>query len=514
VIYRFREFSLDTERLELASNGALLSVQPQVFELLRFLVENKDRVVSKDEIFEAVWEGRIVSDGTLNARINAVRRALGDDGQEQTVIRTFPRRGFRFVAELDESAATIEEINEAADEPKLEPTRPKNSIAILPFNNLSGDPEQEYFADGLTEDLITDLSKNTDMFVIARNSSFSFKKSGVNIIEVGAALGVATVLEGSVRKAGNRIRINAQLIDAQSGGHIWAERYDRDMDDIFALQDEITEKIVAALAANLITDQEKSRQTSSVEAYELSLKGRAKFFQFTPETNLQSIQLFEQAIEVDPNFSDAWAGQVFPYQSGWSFLWEGYDDGLIIAKTKAEKAVELDPYSSFGQSQLGWVQSFLREHSGAIASFERSLELDPNNANSLGFFAEVLNFAGNPARAIEMAEEALRYDPMPPPNIYSHLGHAYLLLNDLETAHEFLGRAIQMVPGFPVPKYFMSVTEVELGNLDAANVHVEALLKMYPLTNISIFDTRIPYADDQQRARILAGMKSAGLPEA
>ncbi len=491
-----------------------VSVQPQVFALLVFLIENRGRVVTKDEVIESVWDGRIVSDSTLNARINALRRALGDDGKSQSIIRTLPRRGFRFVADIsctDEAESLAGSLPAEAQAPAL--LNDRRSIAVLPFKNFSGDVDQEYFADGMTEDLITDLSKIPELFVIARNSSFAYKQTTTDIRKIGLDLGVSHVLEGSIRKMGSQVRINAQLVDANTGGHLWAERYDADFAEIFSLQDEIAAKIVSALEVNLTLERAPVRNTASVAAYELSLRGRSKFFMFSPETNAESIRLFEQAVEIDPEFSDAWAGQVFPYQSGWSFIWPGYDDGLEIAAIKAEKAVALAPNSSLAQSRLGWVQVFLPEPEKSVASFERALKLDPHNTDALAFFPEVLNFAGDPARAVGVGEIALKFDPVPPPNVTFHIGHAHFLLGDLENAEKWIGRAIEMAPTFPVARLLMAATLVELGKEESAKSQINALRKMHPQHNISTFNLRYPYHDNEHRSRVLAGLRTAGLPE-
>lgn len=504
--FRFGPYSVDPERRELTCDGAHIPLQPQAFSLLVFLIENADRVVSKDDIIDTVWQGRIVGDGTLNARINALRRALGDDGTAQSVIKTLPRQGVRFVATLAPDDVSDNTTG------STDARHPDNtSIAVLPFVNIGADQEQVYFADGLTEDLITDLSKIRDLFVIARNSSFSFRNSPKNVTEIGRELGVAHVLEGSVRKAGNRIRINAQLIDAVSGGHIWAERYDSDVQDIFALQDEITGKIISALHLNLATSPRSARSTHSVEAYELSLKGRAKFFMFSPETNRESIQLLEQAVAIDPNFSNAWAEQVFPYQSGWSFAWAGYDDGLEIAAQKAARAVELDPDSSLAQSRLGWVQTFLRQPEHSIKSFERAVEIDPNNADTYVWFSEALNYAGQPERAVHAGMAALRFDPVAPPNVLHHIGHGYFLQGDLENAVEYVGRAIRMAPSFPPARIVMAAILVEAGRTKAAREQIGDLLSIDLDYSFKRYDERYPYYSDQHRARMTAALKSAGL---
>jgi TolB-like protein len=502
--FRFGPYTVDTERLELARDGEVIPLQPQAFSLLVFLVERGERVVSKDEIIEAVWEGRAVGDGTLNARINALRRALGDDGATQAMIKTFPRQGFRFVGELSNPSQDLKTAAAGAEA--------RASIAVLPFVNISADQEQLYFADGLTEDLITDLSKNRDLFVIARNSSFAYRNSPKNVTEIGHELSVEHVLEGSVRKAGNRIRINAQLIDTNTGGHIWAERYDSDVQDIFALQDEITAKIMVALQVNLIKSPGFDRSTHSVEAYELSLKGRAKFFMFSPETNRECINLFEQALAIDSAYSDAWAGQVFPYQSGWSFAWPGYDNGLDIAVEKARRAVELAPSSSLAQSRIGWVQTFLRQPEASIDSFERAISIDPNNADTHIWFSEALNYAGQPERAIIAGETALRFDPVAPPNALHHIAHGYFLLGDLENAEEYERRAIRMAPSFPPARLVMSSILVEAGRLGEAKEQMADLLAIDSDYNFQRYEERYPYHDPEHRDRMAAAVKAAGLP--
>src|SRR5438045_1745576 len=239
---------LTLDRRELRRRGELIALEPQVFDLLVYLVRNRGRVVSRDDLLEAIWGGRIVSESTMTSRINAARKAIGDTGGAQRLIRTVPRKGIRFVGVVQEDQEPADARSIAAD-----PPRPalalldKPSIAVLPFANLSGDPEQEYFADGMVEEIITALSRIGGLFVIARNSTFTYKGRAVDVKQVGRELGVRYVLEGSVRKAADRVRITGQLIDAATGAHVWAERYDRKSDDIFALQDEIALSVVGAI---------------------------------------------------------------------------------------------------------------------------------------------------------------------------------------------------------------------------------------------------------------------------
>jgi len=256
VRFHFSDYVLDTGRRELRCGDRSIEVEPQVLDLLIYLVRNNDRVITKDDLIDSVWGGRIVSDTTLTSRIYAARRAIGDSGRNQKLIRTIARKGLRFIADLrvqaddDAPQATEPWPDEAPAlaRPAL-PDRP--AIAVLPFSNMSDDPEQEYFSDGISEDIITALSKLRWFFVIARNSSFMYKGKAVHVKQVGEELGVGYVLEGSVRKSGGRLRITAQLNDVANGSHIWAERYDRDVADVFAVQDEITEAIVGAIEPQL-----------------------------------------------------------------------------------------------------------------------------------------------------------------------------------------------------------------------------------------------------------------------
>ncbi len=303
MIYRFGDHELDTKSFQLTANYNEISVEPQVFSLVQFLIENRDRVVSKDAIIEHIWDGRIVSDGTLNSRINSARRALGDDGKAQAVIKTFPRRGFRFVAVVN-----------GDDDTALQATPPdsatgKPSIAVLPFDNLSGDPEQTYFCDGITEDIITALSHIRQFFVIARNTMFTYKGQAVDVQAVADELGVRYVLEGSVRKVGDRVRISAQLIDGPTRNQMWAENYDRDLADIFEVQDEITGTVVGRIEPELSrAEQERAKQKppESLDAWDLYQRGMANLFPFAAMNVAEAEINFRQAIEQNVSFARAY----------------------------------------------------------------------------------------------------------------------------------------------------------------------------------------------------------------
>ena len=293
-----------------------IAVEPQVFDLLVYLVQNRDRVVSKDDLIASVWGGRIVSESTLTSRINAARKAIGDSGKEQRLIRTIARKGFRFVGDVqtqpDDGQPTTaaeappDEIHEPPRAALPLPDRP--AIAVLPFTNMSGDPEQEYFSDGISEDIITALSKLRWFFVIARNSSFIYKGKAVHMKQVAEELGVGYVVEGSVRKGGDRVRITAQLNDVATGSHIWAERYDRDLADVFAVQDEITEAIVAAIEPQLYAAENfraRRKPPDSMDAWDLVMRALSHYWRVTRQDNVVAQALLEKAIAIDPNYGQA-----------------------------------------------------------------------------------------------------------------------------------------------------------------------------------------------------------------
>ena len=253
--YAFANYVLDAERRELRHAGRVVALEPQIFDLLQFLICNRERVVSRDDLIAAVWKGRIVSESTLSSRINAVRSAIGDNGREQRLIKTLSKKGIRFVGAVQKNAegvAVLEEANAAAALPD------KTSIAVLPFTNLNIDPSQDYFSDGIVEDIITELSRFSELLVIARNSSFQYKNKSVDVRQVGRELGVRYVLQGSIRRASDWVRVSTQLIDATTGAHRWAERYDRKLRDVFSVQDEVARTIVIVIVAH-VTKAETSR---------------------------------------------------------------------------------------------------------------------------------------------------------------------------------------------------------------------------------------------------------------
>src|SRR5262245_3054723 len=425
MIYTFQDYSLDVERRELRRREDLVAVEPQVLDLLQYLIRNRDHVVSKDELIAAVWNGRIISESALSSRITAVRQAVGDSGEQQRLIRTIARKGFRFVGDIRETQARKK------DDPALPASQTaaktasalvlpdKPSIAVLPFQNLSGDPEQEYFADGVVEDIISALSCKRWLFVIARNSSFVYKGRTVDVKQVGRELGVRYILEGSVRKAANRVRITGQLIDAATGAHLSADRFDGDLEDIFDLQDRITASVVEAIAPKLEQaeiERAKRKPTENLDAYDYFLRAMASFYQRNRDANDEALRLFYKAIEVDPDFATAYGMVAWCY--GWRNLSGWANDRVREVAEGAElawRATELGKDDAVALARSGHALALLIGHlDSGVAFIDRALSLDPNLAR--GWYASgwVRVYRGEPELAIDHQARAMRLSPLDP----------------------------------------------------------------------------------------------------
>jgi adenylate cyclase len=392
----------------------------------------------------------------------------------------------------------------------------KPSIAVLPFLNMSGDPEQEYFADGMTEDLITDLSKVSGLFVIARNSSFTYRGKAVDVKRVGRELGVRHVLEGSVRKAGSRVRITAQLIDAGSGGHVWAERFDRDLTDIFSTQDEVVEKIVGALAVTLTRGEEqrlRRRGTSNVEAYEVWLRARELATRGTRESVVQSRPLYRRAIELDPAFAAPHAGLalagIADYASDWA---PDPAQALDEAERWARRAVELDGQDPVSHLALGSVLLWRRDHAGALAEFRRMIDLDPNFAQGHTATGLALMYASRAADALEPIATAMRLDPHYMPIVLHFLAQANFSLAQYETAARLLAERIARNPGTDSSRMLLASCYGHLGRVEDARSAWTELLKVNPDFSLMQRARVLPYKNPGDFQRIANGLAKAGLP--
>ncbi len=414
-----------------------------------------------------------------------------------------------------ESAEVVSEQSSSIDLPD------KLSIAVLPFENMSADLEQEYFSDGITEDLITDLSKISAMFVIARNSTFVYKGQAVNIQDVGADLGVAYVLEGSVRKADGTVRITAQLLDVATGMHLWAERYDRELDDVFAVQDEVVAKIVAALAVTLTEEEQEYLAqdiTENLEAYDLTKRGWWYYHQLTREGNDQARQMFELATEVDPQYADAYVGLGFTYYEEWAQQWNQDPQSLDIAQELAERTINLDEAYASAYTLLSHVYLRRGEFERAIVEQERAILLDPNNANNYRDLAEALIFTGRPEDAIEHIEKAMSLNPHYPVTYPFTLGFAYVgigfkdgSLEHYEKAIAAEKEAISLNPNFTGSYLVLAFIYNETGREQEARTQVAQALGINPQLSLAAIRESVPFKDPAVLDAFLDALQDAGL---
>jgi TolB-like protein/class 3 adenylate cyclase len=390
------------------------------------------------------------------------------------------------------------------------------SIAVLPFQNLGGDSKDDYFIDGITNDIITDLSRFSNLFVIASNSVFKYKGKAVDIKDVGRDLGVRYVLEGSIQKVGNSMRLNAQLIDATTNHHLWANRYDREMDDIFAVQDELTESIVAALQVTL-TEIEQSRTarqyTNSLEAYDLFLRGRS-YLRGSKQTHLKAQGLFDQAIAVDPDFAAAYAEKSLTYFPG--FIMPMSRDPSVVedALLAAERAVDLDPTLPLGQARLAWALFANRRHEEAIAAGKRAVALGPSDAESHAQLGNVLNWAGQAEEAIPHLERAMRLNPHYPFYYLFYLGHSHYLLGNREQAIELMEQVVTRAPYFLPVRRHLAVLYEEVGRSEDAKAQTMEVLRIFPGASIEDERARCFYRwEPALMERFFDGLRKSDMPE-
>ena len=390
------------------------------------------------------------------------------------------------------------------------PLPDKPSIVVLPFVNMSADAEQGYFVDGLTEDLITDLSKVPAFFVIARNSSFAYKGRSIDTRQIARELGVKYVLEGSARRAADRVRINAQLIDARAGGHIWADRFDRDLADIFAVQDEVIAKIVEALVGKLSAAGLKERyRPTSMEAYDLCLRGRAEWAH-SPEAGVEAIPLFERAIALDPNYADAHRWLAVSQSMAWAFMNRPMDPFRQLSVASAKRAVELDPDDSGSHEALAFVLLFERRWDESTKEYEISLRLNPNDADAWASFGDLKYHEGRGVEAIACIERALRLNPHPPGYYFWSLGLAQFIAGQYEAAVKTLRNDATYRTE---SRRVLAAALAQVGRLEEAREEAKHYLVGNPQFRINHWVDTQPFRDIATRNRLVEGMRKAGLPE-
>jgi TolB-like protein/Flp pilus assembly protein TadD len=518
LLFLFDNVSVDTDRRELRRDGELQPIEPQVFDLLELLIRNRDRVVSRDDLLATVWKGRIVSESTLASRINAARVAIGDNGHDQRLIRTALRKGIRFVGAVREEqkleVATV--ASGVAERPRFTlPLPDKPSIAVLPFINLGGDPEQDYFADGISEDIITDLSKLRWLFVIARNSSFTYKGKTLDVRQIGRELGVRYVLEGSVRKGGTRVRTTSQLIDAETGKHLWADRYDRDLTDIFALQDEITRRVVSSIEPKLLEAESIRSQYRSPEdlgAWDMLMRANSLFWRLTKDESQAAIAILKQLLERYPHYAPAHSMLAFfllvSRQGGWHMM----EPQVTQAASLAARAVELDDSDPWAHFALGFVAFTRRRTDEAVEEFQRALDLKPNFAAAHGFLGCAFAFDGRSDQAIAHIEQAIRMSPYDPQNalLNAALAAAHYQAGRYAEAVDFGRKAIQQRFGLTNGHRIYVASLAQVGRIDDARAALARLQELHPENSIAWIERNVPYTPGPM-AKFLEGFRKVGL---
>jgi len=519
VLYLFEDFALDGERRELRTDGTIVPVEPQVFDLLVYLIENRERVVSKDDLIASVWAGRIVSDSTLDSRVNAARKALADSGKAQRLIRTVARKGFRFVGEVrDESSVAPTEHSlvpaEGSDRPPpLIADRP--AIAVLPFVNMSGDPEQDYFSDGISEDIITALSKLRWFFVIARNSSFVYKGKAVHLKQIAEELGVGYVVEGSVRKSGDRVRITAQLNNVATGSHIWAEHYDRELADVFAVQDEITEAIVAAIEPQLYAAENfraQRKPPDSLDAWDLVMRALSHYWRVTRQDNVVAQALLEKAISIDPNYGQALGvlatSYMFCAHMGWADR-----TAADSAERAALAAIRADNDDPWAHQALGGAHILVRRFDDALAEFELALQLNPNFAMAQAYYGLSLCYNGRWQEGGDAVQRAIRLSPRDPflAVYYGIAAYAQFIGRNYEDAIKLAREALRQRSDFVGAHRVLTAAAGMAGDKELAQSALAELKRAQPNVSLAWIADNMPIRHEAERERYLGGFRKAGL---
>jgi TolB-like protein/tetratricopeptide (TPR) repeat protein len=513
-LVRFGRFRLDLGRRKLWRDEIPVRLANRALDILCALVAAKGNVVTKDNLMAQVWSGLVVEESNIHVHVSALRKALEESESGQIYVVTVTGRGYRFVGL--ESSTPVHKAHTQQD-PSL-PDRP--SIAVLPFTNLSSAPEQEYFADGIVEDIITALSHMRWLFVIARNSSFTYKGRAVDVKQVGRELGVRYVLEGSVRKAANRVRITGQLIDVATGAHLWADRFDGGLEDIFDLQDEITASVVSAMGPKLEQaeiERAKRKPTESLDSYDYLLRGMASVYKWTNNDIGDALKLFYQAIERDPDFS-------MPHgMAAWCYLWRNANGWTAsreqdVAETVrlAERAAELgrdDAVSlAFGGLALAYMAGDLERGEAMI---DRALMLNPNLMAAWYASGWVKAFLGQTETAIEHVARAMRLSPLDPLMFLMQgvTALAHFVAGNYDEATEWAAKAAREQPNFLGAIRNVAASNALAGHLDEAKTALARVLRLDPEMRMSNLRDRVGPYRPEDLARFAKGMRLAGLPE-
>lgn len=522
--YTFGQFTLDVERGALLKDGVEVALRPKGYMVLAYLIEHHGVLLTRDELLAEVWPDMVVTEDSLTQCLIQIRKALGDTKKE--MIRTIPRRGFIFEApvtihphaESSESetiqqswqenrkpsrwsmiAAVVlalaiaaswwslnsRQVSDLQDNAQVLP----NSIAVLPFVNMSDDGANEYFADGLSEELLNLLTQIPQLQVAARTSSFSFKGKNINIPQVARELNVAYVLEGSVRKAGKQVRVSAQLIKAEDGFHLWSETYDRDLGDIFKIQDDISSRVVAALKIPLLGAMPAARQTDP-EVYSLYLQGKYFDNRMGKEDLKQSLTAYTQALAIDPDYAPAWIGLSVAYQNHRKFGWMTEKEAFDLSMAAIEKALAIDRDSAEAWASLGYLRKQRLDWTGAVSAIDKALMLEPNNPFVLGTAASLAGNLGQIEKSIELFERNVALNPLRLASLRA-LGLRYAFVGRFDEAFKNFNKVLAMKPDFPGIHFAIGATYLLSGDPERALLEVEknSSAPVYPFHKLRVLST-------------------------
>ncbi len=546
------DWQVDARANEIWRGAERVRLEPKVMQVLCFLAQRPGTVVSREELEAIAWPRMVVTSDAVTGTIIKLRKALGDEARHPRYIETVSKSGYRLIAEVRReppprsaprapsprrprilvpallalalvAAGGLWLILGDGERPpsgsiaSAIPLDQKPGIAVLPFENLGPTPEQDYFADGITEDLTTDLSKLSGLRVLARDSALAYKDSREDARHIAEQLGVDFLLKGSVQRFAGRVRINTRLIDGRHGGNLWAERYDRQIEDIFAIQDEIAGRIVAALAVE-IAPADRSRLThqpqASVHAYDAFLRGLDFQGRRSRDDVRQAIEHYQKAIALDPGFARAYAGLAMVYMRD---LVDGWDlaqgDALEQAAALTETAKRLDPSVHQIYFVDGFIELFQRDYEAAIRNAEHAIAINPNYADGYALLAWTLHFAGRPSEGLASMERAVRLNPRVPAIYRLVRGALYYSMAELDRALADFERAAEMSPSFQLVRTWLAAAYAGVGRLAEAHWEAQEILALDPSFSVARVEQALPIWNPEYRERLVNDLRLAGLPD-
>ena len=529
---QFGAFALDLDRLCLRGPDGIIELRPKSFEVLQYLLQHAGRVVAKEQLITAIWPNVTVTDDSLTRCISEVRRAIGD--ARQLVVKTVPRRGYVFdgpviAASTPEPTparkidrARLSPFDKDGDQAQLRSRINAPFIAVLPFANLSGKLKEDYFSDGITEDIITELSRFSELRVIARHSSFQFKGKAIDVRQIGQELGARYVLEGSVRRSANRIRVTAQLVDAATGAQRWAERYDRKLEDVFAIQDDVARTIASLLIVHVRkaeVERTLLKPPTTWQAYDHFIRGVDMHLAYQSSQDVAALREgrrhLENAISLDPTYARPYSALAISHLSSWSNFGDHeflQGAALECADQSARKAVQLDPQLAYAQSTFAWVLTWGREHDAALSALDRALQLNPSHSHWQ--VSGIFMFAGELKRALETMKRYMRLDPFYPTSAIGWLGVTHFALGNLADAQRLLREAVARSPKRAMFHYWLAATVGQIGDAGEMRRQAKALLTLQP--SFTIAGTARPLAAFRRAEvvqRFVDGLHKSGLPK-